>query len=74
MSRSLSNLKNGEKSDVASVKATGYARRRLQCLGITGGATVECVQRSVSGEISAYLVKDTVIALRSEDAADVIIQ
>lgn len=41
---------------------------RLLDLGFEPGSSVTCVLKKSGGEISAYLIKGTVIALRREDA------
>lgn len=48
-------------------------RRRLQDLGIVEGTTIECLQKSPSGDPVAYKIRGTIIALRSEDANKIII-
>lgn len=52
---------------ITGIASGADERRRLRELGMTDGQTVECVLRG-SG-ISAYLVKGTLIALRSSEAA-----
>lgn len=42
--------------------------RRLLDIGLTPGAKVTCLYASPSGDPRAYLVRDAVIALRSEEA------
>ncbi len=41
---------------------------RLRDLGISEGERVHCVMKSPLGEPRAYMIKGSVIALRSEDA------
>jgi ferrous iron transport protein A len=42
-------------------------------LGLTRDTVVEAVQKSPAGDPIAYLVRGAVIALRSEDASDVLL-
>lgn len=46
-------------------------RRRLFDIGLIKGTDVECVLQSAKREMSAYLIRGAVIALRREDASKV---
>ncbi len=70
---SLTGLKEGQSGKVKTLYTTGSMRRRLQDLGIVEGTTIECLQKSPSGDPVAYKIRGTVIALRSEDANKIII-
>lgn len=70
---SLAGLKEGQSGRVETLYTTGSMRRRLQDLGIIEGTTIECLQKSPSGDPVAYKIRGTVIALRSEDANKIII-
>jgi len=63
-------LKAGEKAEVAALSraARNVERRRLMDLGILPGVTIENAFTSPSGDPTAYLVRDTLIALRKEQA------
>ena len=52
----------------------GSMRRRLQDLGLIEGTRVECLQRSPSGDPTAYLIRGAVIALREEDSSKIIVE
>ena len=52
---------------ITGIESGADNRRRFRELGMTDGETVECVLRGRG--ISAYLIKGTLIALRSSDAA-----
>lgn len=71
--RKLSSLKEGESSIIEKVKINGAMKCRLYELGFTNGTQVECVQRSFSGDPTAYYVKGTVIALRKEISDGIIV-
>lgn len=66
--KNLSDLKEGERCTITSVKPSPISKR-LKELGFTAGTSVVCRCRSFSGDPAAYYVKGTVIALRKEDAA-----
>lgn len=70
---SLNELEIGKKGIVKRLISTGIERRRMLDLGLVKGTTVEALQRSPSGDPVAYFIRGTVIALRSEDAAKIII-
>ena len=70
---SLTQLKEGQIGKVKTLYTTGSMRRRLQDLGIVEGTTIECLQKSPSGDPIAYKIRGTIIALRSEDANKIII-
>lgn len=69
----LANLKEGQRGRVASLHSKGSMRRRLQDIGLIEGTEVECVQKSPAGDPVAYLIRGALIALRMEDAADIVI-
>jgi len=52
----------------------GYTRRRLLDLGLTPGATVTAEYRSFLGDPTAVRVRGTLVALRREQAAHVLIR
>lgn len=64
----LSTLKLGEKSSVVHLDVKGLLRRRILDLGIVPGTLLTCIGKAPAGDPIAYLVRDTVIALRCEDA------
>lgn len=65
----LSTLKPGEKSNVVHLDVIGLLRRRILDLGIVPGTVLTCIGKAPAGDPIAYLVRGTVIALRSEDAS-----
>lgn len=74
MERSLDRLKPGEKAVVKSLLAHGSMRRRLLDIGLVEGTRVECVGISPLGNPAAYLIRGAVIAIRSADSRDVIVE
>lgn len=71
---SMSSLEKGKYGRVRSLFAAGPMRRRLQDIGLTNEAKVKCIGKSPPGDPKAYLIKGAVIAIRSKDSADVIIE
>ena len=67
----LSRLGPGQAARVTALEAQGSMRRRLQDLGLTPGALVECLYKSPLGDPRAYLIRGAVIALRQKDAEGV---
>ena len=67
----LSQLKIGEKARVTNIHTVGVMRRRLRDIGIIRGTLIECVLKSPSGNPAAYKIRDSVIALRSEDSCQI---
>ncbi len=70
----LNELGTGCRAIVLKLRAHGSMRRRLLDIGLTEGAAVECVGRSPAGDPAAYLIRGAVIAIRSEDSSDVVIE
>lgn len=65
----LSQLAEGESCTVRSIEINGAMRYRLNELGFISGSDVTCLQRSFSGDPTAYFVRGAVIALRRSDAS-----
>ena len=65
----LASLPVGRGAALERVEPGAAASGRLLDLGFTPGERVECLFEAPSGSPRAYLVRDTVIALRDTDAA-----
>jgi DtxR family Mn-dependent transcriptional regulator len=67
----LAQLRPGEAADVVrlSPACRGIERRRLMDLGIVPGTRVRLERRGLTGGLSAYQVRGTVIGLREEQAS-----
>lgn len=72
--RSLDMLPTGERCRVADLISTGSDRRRMLDLGIVPGTEIEAVLKSPSGGVAAYLIRGALIAIRREDAVNIIIE
>jgi len=71
--RPLASLQEGQTARVADLLSAGAMRRRLQDIGFIEGTQVECVQKSPAGDPVAYRVRGALIALRTEDSANVLV-
>lgn len=69
----LNSLNEGENCRVTKLLIDGKMRSRLSDLGLIAGTRVACLQKSASGDPTAYLIRGAVIALRSEDSSRVIV-
>ena len=69
----LSDLEPGEGAVVSRLLSSGSIRRRLKDLGIIEGTYVECMLRSPGGDPCAYRIRGATIALRCDDAENVIV-
>lgn len=67
----LSQLPIGESAKVAGLsnRCRGAERRRFMDLGILPGTTIRAEMRSPSGDPTAYVIRDALIALRQEQAS-----
>lgn len=65
--RKLCDVEVGNKILVHELKAKGILRERLLALGFTKGAYIEVIRKGPYNNLTAYKVRDTIIALRRED-------
>ena len=70
----LNLLPIGETGIVQKLLSTGTQRRRMLALGLVNGTPVEALQKSPSGDPTAYFIRGAVIALRSEDAGKILVE
>ena len=71
---SLNDIKPGQKATVKELVSTGSIRRRLLDIGLVENTEVECLGRSPAGDPGAYLIRGAVIAIRSEDCRNILVQ
>jgi ferrous iron transport protein A len=64
----------GSFGTVKKLTSSGLARRRMLDLGLTVDTPVEALRKSPSGDPTAYQIRGAVIALRSEEAAQILIE
>lgn len=72
--RNLNDLNPGQYGIVTGLNSRGSMRRRLLDIGLIKDTRVECLGRSPCGDPSAFLIRGAVIAIRSEDCKNIIIE
>ena len=70
----LNDIAPGQHAVVSRLQSTGSMRRRLLDIGLIENTDVECLGRSPGGDPSAFLIRGAVIAIRSEDCADILVR
>ena len=70
----ISGVPVGEKARILRLQNRGGNRRRFLDLGLIPGTVVEVLFKSPAQNPVAYKIRGAVIALRNEDAADIIVQ
>lgn len=78
MNKSIYNTLNktleGQTVTVKKLLNNDSMRRRLQDIGVIEGTKILCLQKSFSGDPTAYLIRGSVIALRKEDSEKIIVE
>ncbi|HER09640.1 MAG TPA: metal-dependent transcriptional regulator [Bacteroides sp.] len=72
--RTLEDLKIHEKGMVDEINATGMLRSRLLDLGFTNGTEIEKTMIAPSGDPASYRIRNTTIALRSDEARKILLK
>jgi len=72
----LAELSTGQTAKVMGLddRCQGYSRRRLMDLGFTAGATIRASLSTFAGDPRAYEIRGTLVALRREQASQVLVQ
>lgn len=70
----LSVLQPGQRGKILALKCQGLTRQRFLDLGLLPGTTIEAVISSALAEPMAYKIRETMIALRSEQAKQILIK
>lgn len=71
--KSLDEMRPGEQAGIAVVAGKPAIRRRLIDIGLVEGTKIECIGKSPFGDPKAFLVRGAVIAIRSEDCKNILI-
>ncbi len=71
---SLENTKIGQKVRVKKVISNSSIKRRLLDIGLTPGTIIERVLENFSGNLVAYMIRGALIAIRNEDASEIIVE
>lgn len=70
----LNNVAEGQIIRVKQLLSQGTMRRRLLDLGLIEGTEIMCLQKSPAGDPVAYFIRGAVIALRSEDSCQILVE
>ncbi|MCR1898956.1 ferrous iron transport protein A [Irregularibacter muris] len=70
----LHQLPVGSFGKVKKLVSEGVARRRMLDLGLIYNTTVESIRKSPAGDPVAYGIRGAVIALRSEEASQILVE
>ncbi|MCD7993509.1 MAG: ferrous iron transport protein A [Clostridia bacterium] len=70
----LHELKPGERAEIVWVISEPPMDLRLEELGFTAAAQVTCILKGRRGRMSAYQIQGTVIALRPQNAREVLVR
>ena len=73
MELGLDGLAPGQMGHIVALTGGGPMARRLGDLGFIVGTGIACLYRSPAGDPTAYGIRGTVIALRKQDAARVLV-
>ncbi|MDR3178829.1 MAG: ferrous iron transport protein A [Oscillospiraceae bacterium] len=69
----LDNISVGKTVKIIKLLSTGIKRKRLLDLGFIKGTKVSVLNKSPFGNPVAYLLRGAVIALRKEDAKNILV-
>ena len=69
----LDKLPLGQEAVITAVGGEGALRCRLLDMGLIEGTRVSCLQKSPAGDPVAYLIRGAVVALRSEDSSQILV-
>ena len=70
----LNELKLGEECIVECVKARDNIKKRFLDIGLVRGTKIRIILTSPDGNMVAYLIKGTVIAIRKDDTKDITVR
>lgn len=70
----LNKVKTGQTCVVQDLNSTGIQRRRMLDLGFIKDTEIKVMRRSPLGDPTAYLIRETVIALRKEEASKILVK
>lgn len=71
---SLDKLLLGDLGTIVTIEMTGSMKRRLLDLGFVPGTNIEVAFISPLGDPRAYRVRDTVLALRTNEALSIMVR
>jgi ferrous iron transport protein A len=72
--KTLAEVRIDQRARVVKLLVEGQTRRRLLDLGLLPGTEVRAVMKSPLGDPTAYEIRGSVLALRSEDASKIVVK
>lgn len=73
MTNTLSELKKGDICKIEKIETKNQIKQRLYDIGMIPGTKVKCLQKSMFGDPTAFLIKDTVFALRNQISSKIFV-
>ena len=70
----MDNIMMGERGIVIKINGKDDIKHRLLDLGLSKGMEIDCVLVSPFGDPKAYWIKGALIALRNDDAKNILIK
>ena len=70
----MDNIKVGESCIIEKVDGKDDIKHRLLDIGLVNGLNVECALVSPFGDPKAYWIKGALIALRNDDAKNILVK
>lgn len=70
----LTEVAVGKKVRVVELLSEGLSRQRMLDLGIVPNTIIHVLRQSPFGDPTAYLIRDTCIALREEEAKNIMVR
>jgi len=67
----LNNIKNNGYYTVDKINLNEKTKRRLYDIGLVNGTKIKLLFNSPSKKIKAYLIRDSIIAIRNNDASKI---
>ena len=67
----LNNLENNEYYTIDKINASEKIKRRLYDIGLVNGTKIKLLLISPSKKIKAYLIRDSILAIRDSDASKI---
>ena len=67
----LNNIKNNGYYTVDKINLPEKTKRRLYDIGLVNGTKIKFLFNSPSKKIKAYLIRDSIIAIRNSDASKI---
>lgn len=74
LSLKLTEIALGKKVRVVELLSKGLSRQRMLDLGIVPNTIIYVLRRSPFGDPTAYLIRDTCIALRDDEAENIMVK